>query len=195
MGGRTTGLLLMAIAVAAFLGTTSDALPAAVFFPALLLFGVGAFRFVKSNSEALVEADRRTEARLRPVIRDDRAALAAAERRATRRGDALNALNPEAEAASQRLGPAALRGPAASASAAGRRALSPLIAPERDTIELDQEVEASEAPLVVTTDVSFPLEVQRGDALADQLRKLNHLLTQGILTEAEYAIAKAKLLS
>ena len=46
----------------------------------------------------------------------------------------------------------------------------------------------------MTPDVSFPVEVQRGDALADQLLKLNKLLTQGILTEQEYAIAKAKLL-
>ena len=48
-----------------------------------------------------------------------------------------------------------------------------------DPIELD----APDGELVVTPDVSFPVEVQRGDALADQLRKLNQLLTQGILTE------------
>jgi hypothetical protein len=56
------------------------------------------------------------------------------------------------------------------------------------------DLDPSEGDLVVTQDVSFPVEVQRGDALADQLRKLNLLLTQGILTEEEYAIAKAKLL-
>jgi hypothetical protein len=39
-----------------------------------------------------------------------------------------------------------------------------------------------ESDFVVATDVSFPIEVQSGDALADQLRKLNQLLEQGILT-------------
>ena len=57
-------------------------------------------------------------------------------------------------------------------------------------IELDE----SDADFVVTTDVSFPVEVQQGDALADQLQKLNQLLSQGVLTEEEYAVAKAKLL-
>jgi hypothetical protein len=47
----------------------------------------------------------------------------------------------------------------------------------------------------VATDVSFPGAVQSGDALADQLRKLNQLLGQGVLTEEEYAVAKTKLLS
>ncbi len=89
MGGRAMGLLWMGIAVAAFLGTTSETLPAAVFFPALLLFGFGAFQFMKSNSEALAEADRRTQERLRPVIHDERAAANAAERRAMRRGEAF----------------------------------------------------------------------------------------------------------
>jgi hypothetical protein len=39
-----------------------------------------------------------------------------------------------------------------------------------------------ESDFVVATDLSFPIEVQSGDALADQLRKLNQLLEQGILT-------------
>jgi hypothetical protein len=59
-----------------------------------------------------------------------------------------------------------------------------------DEIVLENE----EEDFVVGTDVSFPVEVQRGDALADQLRKLNLLLEQGVLTEEEYAVAKAKLL-
>jgi Short C-terminal domain len=190
MGGRAMGLLWMGIAVAAFLGTTSETLPAAVFFPALLLFGFGAFQFMKSNSEALAEADRRTQEMLRPVIREDHAAANAAERRAMRRGEALNALNGQGDVARVRPGRTAVRAAAAGALAADAAPTST----ERDAIELDLEVEAEDPTLVITTDVSFPLEVQRGDALADQLRKLNHLLTQGVLTEAEYAIAKAKLL-
>jgi len=46
----------------------------------------------------------------------------------------------------------------------------------------------------VATDVSFPVEIQSADALADQLRKFIPLLEQGVLTEEEYAVAKTKLL-
>jgi len=171
---RSTGLILMGLAVAAFLASTSEALPAATFFPALALFLIGAFKFMKASRVALAEAERRTQEKLHPVLRADRSAAGAA-RRAERRGAALNAIN----------------------AAEPRPASAPAAAPAAGTAggpadELLLEEPAGE--FVVTTDVSFPVEVQRGDALADQLRKLNQLLTQGILSEEEYAIAKAKLL-
>jgi hypothetical protein len=171
--GRSTGLILMGLAVAAFLGSTSEALPPATFFPALALFGIGAVKFLKSSREALADAERRTQEKLHPVIRENRSTQATAERMAHRRGAALNELN------------AALPSKTTPAGRSTRGQPVPAT-----PIDLDP----SEADLVVTQDVSFPVEVQRGDALADQLRKLNLLLTQGILTEEEYAIAKAKLL-
>lgn len=172
--GRSTGLILMGLAVAAFLGSTSEVLPPATFFPALALFGIGAVKFLKSSREALAEAERRTQEKLHPVIRENRSTQAAAERMAQRRGAALNELS------------AAL--PAKPMGTARASRGQPLPA---TPIDLDP----SETDLIVTQDVSFPVEVQRGDALADQLRKLSLLLTQGILSEEEYAIAKAKLLS
>ena len=51
-------------------------------------------------------------------------------------------------------------------SAHPRRA--PVATPDPNEIELESD---EEQDFVVDTDVSFPLEVQRGDALADQLRK------------------------
>ena len=63
--------------------------------------------------------------------------------------------------------------------------------PASDAIEIDDQ----DGDFEVATDVSFPVEVQTGDALADQLKKLNQLMAQGVLTEEEYAVAKAKLLS
>ena len=63
-----------------------------------------------------------------------------------------------------------------------------------EPLEFSDEWTLGEPDLVVTTDVSFPVEVQTGDALADQLKKLNTLMAQGVLTEEEYAVAKAKLL-
>ena len=173
--GRSTGLILMALAVAAFLGSTAEVLPPATFFPALALFAIGALKFFISSREAIAEAELRTQAKLRPVIRENRSAQAAAERSAMRRGAALNEVNAGL--------PAPARGSAAHPEIPA--------APDREAIEFDQP---EGEQLVVMPDVSFPVEVQRGDALADQLRKLNQLLTQGILTEQEYAIAKARLL-
>ena len=173
---RITGLALMGLAIAAFLGTTTEALPAATFFPALLLFGVGAIKFMKSNSEAMARAEKKAERRVNPVIRQNQHAQAQAERAAARRGGALNSL-ADGDLEAER----------AAALASGRTA------PQPDAIELGGH--ADEDDLVVTTDVSFPVEVQQGDALADQLKKLNTLMAQGVLTEEEYAVAKAKLLT
>lgn len=174
---RLTGLTLMGLAVAAFLGTTTEDLPAVTFFPALALFGIGAIKFLKSNSEAMARAEKQIERRVNPVIRENVHAQAQAERAAARRGGALNALSQDdAERAA--------------ALASGR---APEQAVRADAIELGGE--DADEDLVVTTDVSFPVEVQQGDALADQLRKLNTLMAQGVLTEEEYAVAKAKLLS
>jgi hypothetical protein len=66
----------------------------------------------------------------------------------------------------------------------------PSPSPHSQPIEIDN----NEDDFVVTPDVSFPVEVQAGDVLVDELRKLNRLMSQGILTEEEYAIAKSKLL-
>lgn len=170
-GGKSTGFILMALAVAAFLGSTSELLPPATFFPALALFGIGAVKFLKTSREAIAEAERRTQEKLHPVIHENRSIQAGAERRAMRRGSALNEIN------------------------ASMPARAPASASRRSAVPEALELEPDDGELVVNPDVSFPVEVQRGDALADQLRKLNQLLTQGILTEQEYAIAKAKLLS
>ena len=168
---RILGLTLMAISVAAFLGSTSEALPAETFFPAMLLFAIGAFKFLRANHEALSKAEKPAQSAVRPALRAKRDARGLANRRA----------------ASKALG-------IASSSA--------VATPHQDgsgfdsnvhAIELD--VPASVGPLDIRTDVSFPIEIQESDALADQLGKLNQLLKQSVLTEEEYAIAKAKLLA
>ena len=61
------------------------------------------------------------------------------------------------------------------------------------------EVDAAEPTtgdedFVVTTDVSYSVEMQEQGSLAEQLEKLQRLKTQGILSEEEFSIAKAKLL-
>ncbi|MCP5043762.1 MAG: SHOCT domain-containing protein [bacterium] len=46
----------------------------------------------------------------------------------------------------------------------------------------------------MASDVSFPIEVQQQDSLADQIRKLQQLREDGIISDEEMATAKAKLL-
>lgn len=169
---RTTGLMLMGISIAAFLGTTSNSLPSATFFPALALFALGAFKFMKSNHEALEKAEDRAHRAVNPVIRENRHAQAHAERQAQRQGAALNhsgAFENNANEVASQDAERVARG---------------------DYIEIDDQ----DDDFVVGTDVSFPVSIQSGDALADQLRKLTQLLEQGVLTAEEYAVAKAKLL-
>ena len=165
---RVLGLGLMAVATIAFLGTTSETLPAATFFPALLLFVIGAFKFLRQNRSAMAEAEERAKRAVRPGLRENRGARSLADRQTW--GPAGSASNAEPDSPSSH---------------------PPTPAPSMSQpIEIDLE----EDDLQVGTDVSFPLEAQKGDALADQLTKLNRLLEQGVLTEEEYAIAKAKLL-
>ena len=173
---RMSGLALMGVSIAAFLGTTAEILPSATFFPALAIFGLGAIKFMRANSAEMAKAEKRVERRVNPTIRNNQHAQAHAERLAARQGGALSSLNEST----------------ADAEAAARMASGqmPNQAPGGEAIEVGED----DADLVVTTDVSFPVEVQTGDALADQLNKLNQLMAQGVLTEEEYAVAKAKLL-
>ena len=170
---RFTGLILMATAIAAFLGTTSNSLPSVTFFPALILFAAGAIKFMKTNHVALEKAEEKADRAVHPQLRENRHAQAHAQRQAERRGSAL------------------------SHSGALDENANTIASADSDHIALGGyiEIEDRSDDFVVATDVSFPVEVQSGDALADQLRKLNQLLQQGILSAEEYAVAKTKLLS
>jgi hypothetical protein len=167
---RMTGLALMAISTAAFAGTTSNSLPPVHFFPALVLFVAGAIQFVRTNHVVLEKAEKRAHSAANPVIRENRHVGARAERQAARRGAGLDHSGAEDINANAIASQSASRG---------------------ESIEVDQP--GSE--FVVETGVSFPVEVQSGNALADQQGKLNQLLEQGVLTAEEYAVAKTKLLS
>jgi len=168
---RILGLTLMAISSATFLGTTSGSLPPASFFPALGLFLIGAFVFLRANHEAMANAEQRAHRAVNPVIRQNQPAQAHAERQAIR----------------QEAGP----------SSAGATETDQAEPPTADSAHPPEAIaiEDGDAELAVTSDVSLPVEVQKGDALADQLLKLNRMLEQGALTEEEYAVAKAKILS
>lgn len=172
---RMTGLALMAVSVAAFVGTTSEVLPSQTFFPALGLFGLGAIKFIRTNHVALEKAEKRAHRAINPIIRENRHAQHHAERQAARQGQALTHLG------------------ASDVDGGSNRDRAPNDIPNAPLGEI--EIGELTQEFVVGTDVSFPLEVQSGDALADQLQKLNQLLEQGVLTAEEYAVAKTKLLS
>ena len=173
---RIMDLLIMLVASLAFVATTTETLPAATFFPALVLFAIGAFKFLKSNSTEMARAERRIERRVNPALRQNQFAQQYAERLATMNGNPLIDRGEARAEESERQ----------ARVASGR----PTPSTQAEPIEIDE----LENEFVVTPDVSFPVEVQTGDALVDELRKLNRLMSQGVLTEEEYAIAKSKLL-
>ena len=50
---RIAGLMLMGVSIAALMGTTRGDLPSLTFFPALILLGLGAIKFLRTNREAM----------------------------------------------------------------------------------------------------------------------------------------------
>jgi hypothetical protein len=178
---RLHGLLLMGTGALVFLGTSAQWLPAEAFFPAVAVCLLGLVVFMKGNRKATELADQRLRRALDPDIRNQ-----TAERFATRQADVDG----------RSLGSISERGVPGGAAPKSRR---PVAQVDRDEIVLD-EVEASgrkpgqEADFVVTTDVSFPVELQESRSLAEQLEKLQRLCEDGVITVEEFSIAKAKLL-
>lgn len=201
---RISGTLLLVLSTLAFLASTRELLPAESVFPAMLLFAIGAVQLLRGQRQAAQRARPATPVakgsadRSISSVRHD---LALAERRAMRTGASQQTLTPETSSS-----PTLERAPSqttqsraglAPAPAATARTTAPEIELEDAVWESEpgSEKEDEDADFLVSEDVSFPIEIQRGEALADQLRKLSQLLEQGILSEAEYALAKAKLLS
>ncbi len=122
--------------------------------------------------EAAEERGHRAVNPVNPIIRENRHAQAHAQRQAERQGSALSHFDDCARNANS-----------IASTVPG------YIAPGESI-----EVGDPDNELVVATDVSFPVADQTGNALADQLGKLNQLLEQGVLTAEEYAVAKTKLL-
>ena len=181
---RMTGLSLMGLAILAFLGTTAQALPSVTFFPALAVFVLGAIKFLITNHAELAKAEQRTARRVDPTLRPGEPSHVRAERIAANRGAALNSFGPDDES---------LAAESAARMASGRMAYESSALSH--AIEIDDGEDEDEDHFVVATDVSFPVEVQLGDAIADQLKSLSEQMAKGVLTEEEYAVAKARLLS
>lgn len=180
---RSTGLALMALAAAVFAGTNAQLLPALAFFPALIASLLGLVVFMKANRAATEEAEARTRRALNPTIRNKTMEKYAARQEETD-GRVLQALGDREE-----------RRVAAEAAHVEQQVdRDELVLYEVDNSK-DADAEKDDEGFVVTTDVSFPVEVQEQRSLADQLQKLERLRREGIINDDEFAIAKAKLLA
>lgn len=168
---RVSGVLLLLVASLAFVGSTRALLPAITFFPALLLFAIGAFKLLRGQGEVM--------RRRAPVPTSSHRAAGRVQTRTQRAPSPSPAASPP-----EKPGPA----PRPPARMVPR---DPSPSPDlADPIGLDDGIDG----FVVSADVSFPMEIQREDALASQHRKLDQLRAEGILSHEEYARARAKLL-
>ena len=166
---RTRGLLLLALGTLIFGLNLNEMLPPQVFWGGLAASILGLVSFMKGNRAAIERAERRTAQSLHPSLQNRRA-HAFAERQAVRDVD---------------------RGVAAQAMTS-----RPAAASARDAIELEVDGggESDSDDVQISSDVSFPLEIQRESSIADQLAKLVKLHEAGVLSAEELQVAKTKLL-
>lgn len=171
---RSVGLALILLGTTVLLGNTTEALPPEAFFAGLVFYPIGGYLFFTGSRKAIEKAETRAAKIRKPRLRNETAeSYAEAQRRNIEETGSVDAkLRALKEDPNSRLA-------------------TPSRTPQ--ALELDDELGSGE-DLVVTTDVSFPIEVQESDSLADQLMKLQKLRDDGIISEEEMAVAKAKLL-
>lgn len=180
---RTRGLLLIATGALVFAGTNAQMLPAESFFPALLVCGLGVVLFVKGNREVAEVEQKRIRHALDPGLRN-RTAEQHASHQAQVDGQLLASL---ADREARHASAGTLRPAEADADEIVLFEVSgtPAAAAKGD---------GDESGFVVSTDVSFPVEIQESRSLAEQIEKLQRLREDGVITAEEFSIAKAKLL-
>jgi hypothetical protein len=207
---RLTGLFLIGLGAFTFLATTNQLIPAVAFFPGLLVCMLGTVVFLKANRTALQESEARHEARRNPVIKST-SANKLADLQAATDGRELASLGSRNDRVATTAAPVqsphrdevSLRGDDSGDANDQIPGLESETPDEENTAgsvtsqggSNDQAEGEDEAGFVVTTDVSFPVELQAQGTLADQIAKLRRLADDGIINEDEFAVAKAKLLS
>ncbi|MCH7598767.1 MAG: SHOCT domain-containing protein [Myxococcales bacterium] len=179
---RKVGLALIFLGVVIMLGNTTEALPPEAFFAGLFLYPIGGLLFFKGSRAAINKAEARAARIVAPRLRNKSAEKQAQQQKENI--DAHGSVDAQVHSA-----PAQSRSQAVAPSQDGP-------APDLVLYEVDADsgMEGKD-DFKVVTDVSFPLEVQEQDSLAEQIMKLHQLRESGIITEEEMTIAKAKLLS
>lgn len=176
---RTVGLALILLGVMVLLGNTTEALPPEAFFAGLVLYPIGGFLFFKGSRAAINRAEARAANIRRPRLANERA-----EQQADRQLQNINDQGSVDERMHSlgRVQEDARRAPP-----------SPQRKDERFLHEIDADLGEEDETFSVTTDVSFPIEIQEQDSIAEQITKLHKLREDGVISEEEMAIAKAKL--
>ncbi len=176
---RSPGMALMGLAMLVFIGINADMLPAVTFWPALAVFVGGAVSFMQGNRVATAISEERTRKALNPELKN-LAGVRFAAQQAQMNGAALADLDDRA-----------LRSTASAQIRDGQQDDEEIVLYEVDS----EQASTGSSGFVVTTDVSFPVEVQERRSIAEQLEKLQRLKAQGVITAEEFSIAKAKLFS
>ncbi len=190
---RFTGLLLLLIGVLTLVGNTMDILPPQAFWAGLLTYPIGGYLFFMGSRRALERAEIQTARALNPRLGN-------AKGEAFARQQEKRVVNPHAphESASEKAAPGAPpseTGPSQATHSPAQAAATDQVVPGEVVLyEVDAEDGGEDQDFRVTTDVSYPLEIQEQRSIADQLEKLSSLHRQGIISAEELAIAKAKLL-
>lgn len=189
---RKIGLALIFLGVVILLGNTTEALPPEAFFAGLILYPIGGYLFFTGSRRAIQQAEERA-ARIRaPRLKNETAEKFADKQKAnietngsvdsqvlSAAGSSAPPTQPAKDDVTSRI---FANAPAVAATSnAGSNANT-------------SAGRAGNANFEVTSDVSFPIEVQQRDSIAEQLMKLQKLKEDGIITEDEMSIAKAKLL-
>lgn len=180
---RKVGLALICLGVVVLLGNTTEALPPEAFFAGLVLYPIGGYLFFKGSREAIKQAELRA-ARIRaPRLKNETAEKYAAQQKSNIEAHG----SVDAQVLTQSPPPAKAV-VTSQTRGGGELALHEL--------EVDAGPAAGEEDdFAVTSDVSFPIEVQERDSLAEQIMKLQKLREDGIISDDEMATAKTKLLS
>jgi hypothetical protein len=189
---RFTGLLLLLTGVLVLMGNTLDVLPPQAFWAGLLTYPIGGYLFFMGSRAAIEKSETRHAQALNPRLANDAGeAHAARQARSAPNPNAVDAsaaaepVEPERES---RIVASLRRPPEAPPEASEPKASTP------EPLAFHEIGPEDDEGMQVTTDVSFPVEIQEQRSIADQLEKLSKLQQQGIISAEEYAVAKAKLL-
>jgi hypothetical protein len=182
---RLIGLALICLAVLILFGNTTEALPPSAFWAGLALYPIGGYLFFKGSREAIQVAEKRASRIRSPKMKNETAERYAKEQ-------ARN-IKKQGTVDDQIRG---VRSEGSQLASTGPEAADPGTASDAQSIDLGRDPSIGEDKNIkVSTDVSFPIEIQEQDSLADQILKLQKLQENGIISAEEMAIAKAKLLS
>ena len=163
------GTLLLSAAI--FGASAANLIPPVCFFGGLVLAPIGVLQVLRSHRRSEEELEQKIARSVNPELKNS-TAMRNAEIQARRAIE----LDDERRHVAQR-------------AAVGNEVVGD------ELVLYDVEEDKPEDDFQVTTDVSFPFEVQRHEQLADQIEKLRELAQEGAITQEEFEAAKARLLA